>query len=79
MQAKVLGEVAAEQMKAIEDSPGEGEVKIVCSVVGIEGPNGEQNVRVRGNCHPAVQAQVLAAAQQLVAAMIAQGTQPGFG
>jgi hypothetical protein len=79
MRANVLGEVAAEQMKAIEDAPGEGEVKIVCSVVGIEGPNGEQNVRVRGNCHPAVQAQVLAAAQQLVAAMIAQGTQPGFG
>lgn len=79
MKASVLGTVAAEQMKAIEDTPDEGEVKIVCSVVGIEGPNGEQNVRVRANCHPAVQGQLLAAAQQVVATMIAQGNQPGFG
>lgn len=79
MKANVLGEVAAEQMKAIEESTDEGEVKIVCSVVGIEGPNGEQSVRMRANCHPTVQAQVLAAAQQVVVAMIAQGNQPGFG
>jgi hypothetical protein len=79
MRASVLGTVAAEQMKAIEDSPDEGEVKIVCSIVGIEGPHGEQNVRVRANCHPAVQAQLLAAAQQVIAAMITQGNQPGFG
>jgi hypothetical protein len=79
MKANVLGTLAAEQMKAIEDEDGDGEVKIVCSVVGIEGPNGEQNVRMRANCPPAVQVQVLAAAQQAVAAMIAQGNQPGFG
>jgi hypothetical protein len=79
MKANVLGTLAAEQMKAIEDEDGEGEVKIVCSVVGIEGPNGEQNVRMRANCPPTVQVQVLAAAQQAVAAMIAQGNQPGFG
>jgi hypothetical protein len=79
MKASALGTLAAEQMKAIEDDEGDGEVKIVCSVVGIEGPNGEQNVRMRANCPPAIQAQLLAAAQQVVAAMIAQGNQPGFG
>jgi hypothetical protein len=79
MRANVLGTLAAEQMKAIEDEDGEGEVQIVCSVVGIVGPQGEQSVRMRANCHPAVQAQLLAAAQQVVAAMIAQGNQPGFG
>ena len=71
MQATVLGEVAAEQMKAIEDSLDEGEVQVVCSVVGIQGPNGEQSVRFRANCPPAVQLQLLAAAQQGVAAQLA--------
>ncbi len=79
MRATVLGEVAAEQMKAIEESSDEGEVQIVCSVVGIVGPHGEQSVRMRANCPPAAQVQLLAAAQQAVAAMIAQGGQPGFG
>jgi hypothetical protein len=77
MDTSVLGTVAAEQMKAIEESMDEGEVQIVCSVVGIAMPNGEQAVRIRANCPPAVQAQLLAAAQQGVAAMIAQGMQPG--
>ena len=73
MQASVLGKVAAEQMKAIEDEMDEGKVEVVCSVVGIVGPNGEQSVRFRANCPPAVQLQLLAAAQQGLAARIAQG------
>lgn len=77
MDTSVLGTVAAEQMKAIEESMDEGEVQIVCSVVGIAMPNGEQAVRMRSNCPPAVQLQILAAAQQGAAAMLAQGQQPG--
>ena len=73
MQATVLGEVAADQMKAIEESLDEGEVQVVCSVVGIQGPNGEQSVRFRANCPPAVQLQLLTAAQQGVAAQLARG------
>jgi hypothetical protein len=73
MKAGVLGEVAAEQMKAIEDDLDEGKVQVVCSVVGIEGPNGEQSVRMRANCPPPVQIQLLAAAQQGVAAQLAEG------
>jgi hypothetical protein len=76
MQAKVLGEVAAEQMKAIEESLDEGEVQVVCSVVGIQGPNGEQTVRFRANCPPPVQMQLLAAAQQGLAVRLAQDGTP---
>jgi hypothetical protein len=61
----------------VEDSMDEGEVQIVCSVVGIAMPNGEQAVRMRSNCPPAAQLQLLAAVQQGIAAMIAQGNQPG--
>jgi len=64
---KALGELVAEQMSAIEADLDEGRVEVVCSVVGVVGPNGEQNVRVRSNALPATQLQLLAAAQQVAA------------
>jgi hypothetical protein len=71
-----LGELVAEQMAAIEKDMDEGTVRVVCSVVGIEGPDGEQSVRFRSNCPPSVQLQLLAAAQQGIAAQLAQQGQP---
>jgi hypothetical protein len=67
VELKALGELVAEQMAAIEADFDEGRVEVVCSVVGVVGPNGEQNVRVRSNVLPATQLQVLAAAQQIAA------------
>jgi hypothetical protein len=67
VELNTLGELVAEQMAAIEADLDEGSVEVVCSVVGVVGPNGEQNVRVRSNVLPATQLQVLAAAQQLAA------------
>jgi len=49
-EASVLGKVVAEQMKAIEDEMDGGKVEVVCSVVGVVGPNGEQSVRFRATC-----------------------------
>jgi hypothetical protein len=66
-EAHVLGVVAAEQMAAIE-ADGEGEVQVVCTVVGIEEPDGERYIRMRSNCPPQVQLELLSGAQQGVIA-----------
>ena len=64
MKTATLGQVAAEQMKAIEDDYGEeGEIQVVCSIVGVAGPNG-QEVRMRSNCTPHTTLALLNQAQQ---------------
>jgi hypothetical protein len=73
MQAAVLGKVAAEQMKAIEENDEEGEVQIVCSVVGIVGPKGLE-VRMRSNGTPQTSLGLLNQAQQFALSQMVDGT-----
>jgi hypothetical protein len=73
MKTHVLGQLAAEQMKAIEDDYGEdGEIQVVCSVVGVAGPNG-QEVRMRCNCTPQTALGLLHQAQEFALSQLVDG------
>jgi hypothetical protein len=73
MQTALLGQVAAEQMKAIEDDYGEdGEIQVVCSIVGVAGPDG-QEVRMRANCTPQTVLALLHQAQEFALSQLVDG------
>lgn len=67
MQAAILGRVAAEQMKAIEEDPAEGEVAVAVTIAGINTEVGPA-ARVRSNCDPLQRLMLLTQAQQAVIA-----------
>jgi hypothetical protein len=67
MKAAILGRVAAEQMKAIEEDPADGEVAIAVTIAGIN-TGGGPAARVRSNCDPLQRLMLLSQAQQAVLA-----------